>query len=162
VETVVRDLKRKVIHRKILDIQTDWPRHFDRSPGGFLRVKRDIRGRRIESVTRKGKRIVFHLSGGKERVVHLKMTGNFLLGEAGENNKFVRIRFFLDNGILFFSDIRKFGRILYGSSVDIEKLEDIKNVGPDPLELGFNEFKARFLGRRGIIKNILLNQAIVS
>ncbi len=162
VETVVRDLRRKIMGRKILDVQTDWPRHFSRSPGGFLRVKRGIRGRKIESVSRKGKRIIFHLSGGKLMIVHLKMTGNFLLGEAGENNKFVHIWFFLDNGILFFSDIRKFGRILYGTSHELERLDDVKNVGPDPLELGYKEFRERFAKRRGIIKSALLDQSIVS
>ena len=162
VETVARDLRSKILGARILGVRTIWPKHWSRSPGGFSRFARDVNGRTIRAVRRLGKRVVIELSGGKKLLAHLKMTGNFLWNEAGENNKHIRAVFSLSSGTLYFSDIRKFGRFIYGTDAELFRLKDISRLGPDPLELTSKDFIARFSGRRGRIKQALLNQEIVS
>ncbi|MDP3003939.1 MAG: zinc finger domain-containing protein, partial [Candidatus Azambacteria bacterium] len=63
-----------------------------------------------------------------------------------------------------FSDLRKFGKILVADEKDFKNLEDVKNIGPDPLtpKFGFNEFKSLISKKRGPIKKILIDQNIVS
>src|SRR3989344_2915592 len=162
VETVARSLNKKVRGQKILSAKTSWPRHFSRSPGGFAHFAREARGRVIKSISRRGKRIVFRLSGGKLLVAHLKMTGAFLYGVAGEGDRFTRVVFKLSRGTLYFSDIRKFGRFIFGNVAEVESSEDVKNIGPDPFSATATEFERRFRMRRGSIKNTLLNQSVIS
>ena len=162
VETVARSLNKKVRGQKILSVWTSWPRHFSRSPGGFTRFAREAKGKVVLDVSRRGKRIIFRLNGGKLLVAHLKMTGIFLWGVAGEGNKFTRMKIVLSRGTLYFSDIRKFGRFIFGDVAEVESSEDVKNIGPDPFSATAVEFERRLRARRGGIKNTLLNQVVVS
>jgi len=100
-------------------------------------IKNVIR-RRIESIRRRGKYIVFHLSGDGFLVTHLRMTGQFELGpESREDpgDPHDRVIFRLDDGRrLRFHDTRKFGRMVFtrkpGSILD--------RLGPEPFDPELN------------------------
>ncbi len=181
VETIVRDLNKKVRGKKILDVWTEWPKSFKRSPGGFEGFKKTVKNKSIKKVWRLGKNIIFDLSGDKEMLIHQKMTGHLLFGtwnmqhgtwipkEKGPLNErvngYVRTMFFLSSGKqMAFSDLRKFGKILVVDKKDFEKLEDVKDIGPDPLAPSFkiNKFISLIRKKRGPIKKILMDQNIVS
>ena len=181
VQTIVGDLNKKIKDLTIADVWTDWPKTFKRSPGGFDGFKKAVKGKRINKVWRIGKNIIFDLSNDGKMLIHLKMTGHLLVGtwemqrgvwvatERGvmmeKVNSYIRAMFFLsENKMMAFSDMRKFGKILEVKKENFENLEDIKNIGPDPLasSFKFGDFKKLIAGKRGPIKKILMDQNIVS
>ena len=57
-----------------------------------IKLTRDVVGRRIQRVLRRGKNIIFDLSGGLHLLVHLRMTGWFEFARAetlprGDSNR---------------------------------------------------------------------------
>lgn len=162
VETVARELNRVLKGQKILSVESFWPGLFSRSPGGLARAKRNLIGRVIQKVARRGKRIFIYLSGDTLLAVHLKMTGTFLWDQKTKNDRFIRAKFFLTRGTLYFSDIRKFGRMIVGSKAELLRHKDIAAIAPDPFQISVEAF-APALNRRSIpIKQALLNQEVIS
>lgn len=149
VQTITNDLRRKVKGAKILSLWTDHPKMV-KLPGA-ARFKTQIKGAKIEDVTRIGKNIIFHLDKGKAMLVHQKMTGHLMVGRwslkkgkvVSEQdgplkervNQYIHALFTLNNSkMIAFSDMRKFGRIAYGKKEQILDLPDIKDLGPDALD----------------------------
>jgi len=163
VETTVRGLKKTIVGKKILDVWTDWPKMFKTVP--YSKFKREIKGRKIKDVKRRGKNIIFELSGNYRLHMHLKMSGNLLVGKfPNANEPYVHTIFALSGGEqLAFSDIRKFGKIdLFRKK---EEEDDLKNLGPEPLERSFTlkKFKERLKDRPNAkIKAVLLDQRVIA
>lgn len=181
VQTIVNDLNRKIKGSTVTDVWSDWLKYFKRSPGGWENFKKTARGKKIEKIRRIGKNIIFDLSGGKKILIHQKMTGHLLVGKwrlnknkwvavekgplAEKVNGYIHVMFFLSGGkMLALSDLRKFAKVLAMDEKDFKNLEDIKNIGPDPLlpDFKFSKFKELMSGRRGVVKKILMDQDIVS
>ena len=188
VQTIVDDLNKKVKEVTITDVWTDWPKYFKRSPGGFEGFKKAVKGEKIKMVWRLGKNIIFDLSGGKKLLIHQKMTGHLLVGKWQLNDKkwiavekgllaekvngYIHTMFWLGgpsskigaSKMLALSDLRKFAKILVVDNKDFKNLEDVKNIGPDPLKpsFKFREFKGLITKKRGVIKKILMDQNIIS
>ena len=164
VETITRSLRRKLIGWRIVDLWTDWPKYFELS-GGFSKVKTILIGRKIVDLERRGKNILFFLSGDYILAVHLKMTGHFLFSPPLRPH-YAHLIFDLKKGArknkLYFSDIRKFARILVGRKDVVMARPEISKLGPDPLDLSLREFIARIEKYRGKIKTALLNQEILA
>ncbi len=147
VETVVRSLQ-SVAGRHIQNIEIRQKR--------ILRGKLDgARGKRIVSVTRRGKFIVFGLDEGY-LLVHLGMTGKLLLD--GEISKHTHAIFTLDRGVMLYTDSRQFGRIEYGRTLP----ERVQSLGPEPLEIAFNDFYTALHARKTQMKPLLLNQRFLA
>ena len=111
-----------------------------------------LAGRRIGSVKRYGKYIVVSLRGGGYLTIHLGMTGKLLLG--GEPGKHTHAILTLDRGVLLYDDSRQFGRLLYSEQFP----ERVGQLGPEPLEVAFDDFAAGLKHRKTSIKALLLNQ----
>lgn len=179
VETVVRDLQKRVVGRRILDVWTDWPKYFR---GTSLKVfKRHVIGKRILRVSRRGKNILIEISGGYLVLIHLKMTGHLLVGiwekrqetwqpignskeMRDPKNRFIRLIFFLDSKrypMLALSDLRRFAKVVCGPKEKILNLPDLKNLGPEALEISYKEFRDKFEVKRGKIKQVLMDQSFV-
>lgn len=80
-------------------------------------------------------------------------------------NRFIRLIFFLDKGgMLALSDLRRFAKVLCGRKEIIGNLPDLKDLGPEPLSPSFNFLKFRnlFRGRRGRIKQVLMNPQFIA
>jgi formamidopyrimidine-DNA glycosylase len=162
VETSVRALRKPLVGRTITGMV------FPGDPGRTInmtpaRMAQRIAGQRIEQITRRAKYLVFHLDADT-LVVHLKMTGHLYVLRPGEQSPFdrwVRVRFTLDNGReLRFSDARRFGRVYLCSRPE----EVLPDLGPEPLDEAFtlDVFRQRLAGRKGVLKSLLLNQAFVA
>lgn len=181
VQTIVNDLNKKVKGLKITDVWTDWPKYFRRSNGGFDGFKKEIKNKKIEKVWRFGKNIIFGLHGNKDMLIHQKMTGHVLIGIWKFKNKtwvsaqkgllnervngYIHTMFRLSNGsMMALSDLRKFAKILIFDDTDLKNLEDVKNIGPDPLTAGFKfqKFKSLIVKNKGMIKKVLMDQSIIS
>ena len=151
VETVVRSVAAHLAGRTI--VSTSFTSRFV-TPGNRSKLTQRLAGRRIESVTRRGKFILIALDQGT-LTVHLGMTGKLLLsGEAGEHTHGV---FTLDDGLLLYHDPRQFGRIEWSPGTPPR----VARLGPEPLEIGFEEFRGR-LKRKTRMKALLLNQAFLA
>ena len=172
VETVVRDLRPKVVGAEIQSIRSSWPRTLRTHRAEALEAA--LRGRRIESVERRAKLLVIGLSGGLALTVHLKMTGQLFVVPAGlPEDPYLRlVLVFTDGRELRFRDIRKFGRVgLYerdpGSSELVSEpggTAVFAAFGPEPLDpsFGLAQFRRRLFARKGRLKPLLLDQSFIA
>jgi formamidopyrimidine-DNA glycosylase len=123
-------------------------------------VRRGLIGQKVESLGRRGKYLIFHLSDRKALIIHLRMTGSLLL-DPREDGRYVRAGFCLSNGHRFvFSDRRRLGKMWLTNDADAV----VCKLGPEPLDKRFtaNTLRQR-LGRHHIpIKAALLDQCIVA
>ena len=117
-------------------------------------------GKRVISLERRGKYLIFHLSYGMVLIIHLKMAGALLLNPK-EADRHTRVIFHLDNGSqLIFTDRRRLGAIWL-----IENEQAVTGkLGPEPLT---PEFTAETLAKRlqshqAPIKAVLLDQAFLA
>ncbi|HZL56663.1 MAG TPA: bifunctional DNA-formamidopyrimidine glycosylase/DNA-(apurinic or apyrimidinic site) lyase [Bryobacteraceae bacterium] len=151
VETVVRTLRPLIVGRRILNAEFGQLRILRGLP---VETARALAGQKIKAIERHGKFIAIRLERGY-LTVHLGMTGKLLVN--ADRTKWTHAIFTLDRGVMIYDDPRQFGRIEYG----LELPERVAALGPEPLEVSFDEFARRLKERRSPIKAVLLNQAVV-
>jgi formamidopyrimidine-DNA glycosylase len=151
VETVVRSVAPYVAGRRILG--AEFTSRFV-TPGNRAALARRLAGRRVESVLRRGKFIVMPLDEGT-LTVHLGMTGRLLVRGAPDRHTHGVLT--LDDGVLLYHDPRQFGRIEWSAGPPPR----LARLGPEPLEISFEEFRAR-LRRKARLKPLLLNQTFLA
>lgn len=162
VETIRRDLLPLVRGRTIAEVwvSSNAPRLVQLIPPDEF--CRQLTGRRIEDISRRGKYLLFNLDAGLLWAVHLRMTGLLLHASSGcPDSSYLRARFRLDDGAwLCFIDLRKFGTMWL---VDDESIVTSK-LGPEPLGDDFTVGYLRgLLARRSApIKSTLLDQAAIA
>lgn len=186
VQTTVNYLKKSVLGRKILNLRTDTPKIF-KNKTGWKGALDEVRGRKIIGIYRRGKNIIFDFDGPFSMLVHQKMSGHLLLGRWKEENgnwkpitpatlndpmnRFIRVVFYLSGNLeMALSDLRKFAKIkifsarggsaIGGKDKKIDEIEEIKKLGPDPLEINFKVFLNALRKKKGKIKPTLLDQSI--
>ena len=90
VQTVVNDLNRKVVGRKIVGVWFDWPKMIkdplDQSKTKIAHkhvaeFEKAVIGKKILKARRRAKNILIYLSGGLLLLIHQKMTGHMLVGK---------------------------------------------------------------------------------
>jgi formamidopyrimidine-DNA glycosylase len=152
VETVVRSIT-PLVGRRIMSAEF---RNLRILRGGDPdRMAARIQGRKITAVRRYGKFILVSLSGGGYLLIHLGMTGRLLLGGAPGKHTHAILTF--DRGMLLYDDSRQFGSFQFFEEFPAR----VARLGPEPLEVSFEEFAAGLRGRKTSIKALLLNQAFV-
>jgi formamidopyrimidine-DNA glycosylase len=170
VTTTVKQLRKEIKNTKIVDIWSSYksPHYVGKEnikdPKYFSLFKKQIIGKKIVDVRRVGKNILIDLDDTQTILVHMKMTGSFLIGPYTEKDKYIRMIFNLKgNGfgkekVLAFSDLRKFAKVTLNT-------EDLKLLGPDPTTDIFTVDVLRdrlLLKPNGRIKNVLMDQTVVS
>jgi formamidopyrimidine-DNA glycosylase len=185
VETIRRQLEPEIVGRRIerasvLDQRLTRPEP-PRS------VERQLGGRRVEAVGRRGKYLLIRLDSGRTLALHLRMTGNLLLREAGDGVvadlmeteplggprlyessptlKHVRARLWLDDGReLVFTDMRRFGQAVVLDQGDELESYFAERVGIEPLsgELTPARMLELASGRKAPLKSFLLTQSAVA
>lgn len=175
VETVARGVDARVRGDRIVDAWFGSHREpFKNSP---RQQAAGLRERRIHSVHRTGKHIVFELGAQAEKrvagkrpadapiaaqwIVHLGMTGRLLVTTPeAEVAKHTHARIALASGQeLRFVDPRRFGRLEFR---DLGKTRGFAGPGAEPLLIEAVEFAALFRGRKLAIKAALLNQTLLA
>lgn len=161
VETVARNLRESgLVGRVVIDVIVRWPRTVDRPSVEELRVR--LRGQEIQAIGRRGKFLILSLSAGDSLLVHLRMTGKFLVASAAEPlDGHVHVILALDDGRqLRYHDTRKFGRVYL---VD-EPAEVIGRLGPEPIAADFTaeDLEAMLTQRRRQLKPLLLDQTFLA
>lgn len=160
VESVARTLGPELVERTVVAAQVLWPRCIAcPAPATFAE---EIVGRAFALAGRRGKFLLFGLSGGWSLLVHLRMSGRLTLARPDEpSSPHLRVRLGLDDGReLRFVDPRKFGRMWLLR----DPAQVLRDLGPEPLDEAFTAevFHARLAGRRARIKPLLLNQRFLA
>ena len=188
VQTIVSDLNKKIIGRKIIGVWFDAPKLIKKpKPAG---LEKQIKGLRIRAVKRRGKNILIYLEKYQMSdvgyrmfllLIHQKLTGHLLYGKWHIKNKkvgssvrgfleekvndYIHLIFYLDNDWqLALSDLRKFAKVLFGSKEEVEKLPDLTELGSEPLDKNFtvDKFMSLMNLKKGKIKQVLMNQEIIA
>jgi formamidopyrimidine-DNA glycosylase len=172
VETVVRDLRPRIVGAEIRAARSSWPRTLRTHQAAEFEAA--IRGHTIVSIGRRAKLLVVHLSDGLALTIHLKMTGQLFVVPAGtpEDSYLRLVLVFADGRELRFRDIRKFGRVgLYELDPTTGELVSepggtavLGGFGPEPLDPGFDlaRFRRRIRARKSRLKPLLLDQSFIA
>jgi len=174
VETIRRDLSRKIIGKKIKNVVVKKPRLIKSSTKKFVGA---LKNNVIKKIDRRGKLLIVHLGKDGFLLIHLKMTGQLIYkkgakivgGGHGElegkklPGKHTHIIFeFSDKSKLFFNDLRQFG---YMKIVDKKELKEIlTGFGVEPLNCDFtlNKFREILKNKKTSIKQLLMNQKFIA
>jgi len=161
VETVAAGLRAVISGRRIRDARCRLPK--------LLRETRPVdlealAGSRISGVRRRGKVLIIEAES-RALLFHLKMTGQFLWVRADEpadkHTHFV-LAFHDAAEELRFRDVRKFGFCRCLLCAEVEASDEVGRLGPEPLEIGPEEFAARIAARKGRLKSVLLDQRVLA
>ena len=125
----------------------------------------DIAGRTIEEVERRGKFVLFGLSGDRLLVVNPMLTGAFQYCEPSAR-KFKRtsVILSLSNGYdLRYVDDRQMGRVYYLTPAQLKQVPQLHDQGPDVLDgISFEDFQQRLARFHGEIKGVLTRGRVIS
>ena len=157
VETIKNELSPHVVGRKIAAVEFAWEGIVKQPSAEEFRTR--VTGQRITGLSRRGKYLLFALSGGEILVMHMKLTGSLLVNPA--DDKFVRALFRLDDGTrVAFRDPRKFGAMW----LTADEGTIAARLGPEPIAQDFTaETLAGILNHRAApVKAILLDQALIA
>ncbi len=160
VQTIVDDLNRKVIGTQITQvIYTD--------EGKKLISKSDqdlsdiLPGEKITRAQRRAKYLILNLSGGRNLIIHLKLTGQlFVRDQNYATEPFTRLILKLDDKReIRFADREGYGEVVLADGID--KVEP--NLGPEPFEISEQTFGDNLLATKlGTIKEALIDQKVIS
>lgn len=173
VESIRSMLEKRVLNKKISKLEILDTKAIARpEPDSFCSA---ILGRKILSIRRDAKYLIFDFDDTSKMIVHLRMTGNLLYmdGSSKLNIKLdesglprhARVIFTLNDGsLLCFCDQRKFGRLWFYSSDEDYKACGIDRLGPEPLSADFSkEYLYKCLAKtKRQVKAVLLDQSLVS
>ncbi|RJQ37132.1 bifunctional DNA-formamidopyrimidine glycosylase/DNA-(apurinic or apyrimidinic site) lyase [Candidatus Parcubacteria bacterium] len=164
VELTRRKLLPLISGERITAFHSAWPRNI--IGASRIAMARELPGRAIRSVERRGKVLLVDLSGAPARqfAVHLCMSGRLAVEPAGSvRSPWARAWWTLGNGTeLRFIDPRKFGRIWYGDPARLLAHAYLSSLGPDARTIGREAFIRRVAGRRAGIKALLLRQDTIA
>jgi len=172
VETIRQILSKAVVGKTIKNIEVRKPKIFQGDP-------KQVIGRKIEGIERRGKMLIIRLSGDKALVVHFKLTGQMVWVEDKLKIKNEKLKIVLDHpipfagtelpaktthliftingGKLFYNDLRQFGWI---KVVKLDQLDKLDHLGPEPFDKEFTvEYLERIFSRTSKpIKLVLMDQ----
>lgn len=159
VETIKNDLAPQIVGRAFTDVTLSWPRAVREATPGEFRSR--LIGQTVVGLERRGKYLIFRLSGGDALILHLRMSGSLLLRWPSATDGYVRTVFSLDNGQeLRFSDVRKMGMMWLVKDVR----EVIDKLGLEPFDPAFTpQVMAQGLSKRAApIKSVLMDQSFIA
>jgi formamidopyrimidine-DNA glycosylase len=157
VETIKNELLPHVLNRTIQSVDIFWDKMVKQpSPKEF---RQQVVGQKITTLSRRGKYLFFHLSGGAVLIMHMKMTGSLVLNP--KDTKYACAIINLDNGTaVYFHDPRKFGKMW----LEKDTKTVISQLGPEPLDKDFTPAALSLIlsKRTAPIKPVLLDQSIIA
>ncbi len=158
VETIKNEITPHVVGQFLIGIVV----YDDKLLGGMPVEKfcGELLGKKIVKIGRRGKYLIFTISGGHVLVLHLRMTGSLLLN-TDENTPYVRAVLQFGNGEqIAFVDRRRLGMMYL---LDTET-KIIEKLGVEPLTEDFtvDVLANKCHGRKAPIKAVLLDQNFIA
>ena len=161
VETIKRQLNRKIKRKKIKAVEVRLPR-FVKYP--LKKFKQLVARAKITSISRRAKLLIIELSNEYCLIIHLKLTGQLIFnGQATKHTHL--IYYFTDGSRLIHNDLRQFGFV---KVIPKKKLADFlvkEKFGPEPLTKKFTlELFKKLLSQRknSKIKPLLMDQKFIA
>lgn len=163
VEYVSRALGRAIVGRSISVAELRRPRLApETKPERFASL---LSGSVVGSVSRRGKYILIELNNGRTLIVHLRMSGRFLLlSDDDSDPKFAHAVFhFEGSDRLVFEDQRHFGLMKVVSTAKVFHTKEIACLAPEPLSEDFfpDCLAAVLKASNRSLKEVLLDQTKV-
>lgn len=178
VQTVASDLHAKLAGQTVTSVVVNSPKQVAPGPKDFIKI---LCGRRIRSVARRAKVVVFTLDKNLVMVGHMKMTGQFIYkSKAGRlaggghpfgvrglglPNKYTQVQLGLKSGdSLYFNDTRRFGYVRIYSAADWKRMH-AEDWGIDPFEKKFTPALLLSWARRRskvTIKQLIMDQSLLA
>ncbi len=177
VEIVVRGLRKAVKGKTIGKVRLNAPVSSIVVSDSLKPKKLDkqLEGRTIEKINRRGKNILISLSGELTLWVHLKMTGKFRwVDKSTQVEKHdLMVAEILSNGKtgkttqvaqmqLRFNDYRRFGRLRLFKNDELWEQKGLVELGPEPLEISADNFSKLIRGHSRMIKPALMDQSLIA
>ena len=125
-----------------------------------------LQGATLERLSRRAKFLVAELSSGETLLMHLGMSGSFIVGDvrAGQNPKHDHVVFTMsgkDNPLVIYNDPRRFG---FMELLEVGDQGRMVDLGPEPLSNNFSgpALYEALRGKKAPIKSALLDQHVVA
>ena len=164
VETIRRSLEEKIKGKTLVGVEVFLEKMFKGTASEDPEA--GINGRKINSIERRGKYLIIHLTGGMAMVIHLRMTGQLMYcTPEQEKAKHTHVIFQLnDKCELRFADQRQFGKVQLIPEKELDTISGLKTLGVEPLSTKFTRewFKKGLRNRRTKVKPLLLDQTFVA
>jgi formamidopyrimidine-DNA glycosylase len=159
VQTIVAELAGRVAGRTMTHVDL---RRADIVTPRAVDFPKLITGRRIASLTRRGKRILFTLDNHHGFYIHLGMTGRLTIRGPGSASPEPALHTHLiltfDTGLqLHFTDPRRFGGLFWLAAASGDQ-----DLGPEPLTLTPPRLARRLHNTARPIKSALLDQRLIA
>ena len=169
VEVLRRDLEKDIVGRKVAEVEVRRMKNTKRvirrhkTPKEF---RDKLKGRKIASVGRKGKYLLFGLDSGDVLVAHFGMSGRFLRGTKRiPLDQHAHVIFtFAVGGDLRYIDPRTFGELFVTAGDELGKVKELSHIGIDPLEATFTwqQFSHALATKAAKLKPLLMDQQFMS
>lgn len=163
VETVRRSLLGLIQNKTIKDIHVYYAKIIIGDPEFFVTA---LQGRKLLTIDRRGKYLLFRFDHDLTMISHLRMEGKYFVRQSIEpENKHVHVVFeFTDGSVLQYQDVRKFGRMQLVQTGTEAQVSGIKALGPEPFSPDFkvDSFYTALRRHHKAIKQVLLDQHVVT
>ncbi|HKJ68658.1 MAG TPA: DNA-formamidopyrimidine glycosylase family protein [bacterium] len=148
------------LHQRVTAVDTRDARVLeDITPETFREA---LTGREFAASSRHGKNFFAHLDAGNFLLLHFGMTGELKYFEHPDQEPdHTRVLFTFDNGWhLGYVNMRMLGKVNVISSIDeyVEK----QSLGPDALQLSYDQFAGLLSSKRGMIKSAFMDQSLMA
>lgn len=162
VETVRNTLKKRILNKKIKDVNIIYSKMLDSDINEFKKVLID---NQFNDILRVGKWLIFELNN-HYLLSHLRMEGKYFLKNSNEEvqkHEHIIITF-NDETDLRYHDTRKFGRMKIVKKDELWDTDEIKKQGKEPMDnsLTSSYLLDKFKNKKLPIKSVLLDQTIIS
>jgi formamidopyrimidine-DNA glycosylase len=161
-ETIARGLDRLIRGRRLSAARCLTAGICERS------VKYPI-GDRVAAVGRRGKKVLVRFRGGSTLLISLGMSGQLRRRGNGPMPAHTHMLLSFEGRDVIYVDPRRLGRLRPDRVATTMWAADGRvaawcggRLGPDALDVGWEDFAAAFRGRKGAIKPLLLNQRVVA
>ncbi len=190
VESLRRSLVPFIVGQKILEIDVKLPKLIS-AKGTTRQISEEktssfidgLTNQRIIDIDRRAKNLIFKLENKSILLVHLKMTGQLVykpniedktkliwgghpIKDSEQNlpHKHTYLTFKLEQGTLYYNDVRQFGYLLfYPNQAEFKQENHFKDLGVEPFdeEFTFEYFLQHLSKKSGQLKKVFLDQTVV-
>ncbi|MEQ8822882.1 MAG: bifunctional DNA-formamidopyrimidine glycosylase/DNA-(apurinic or apyrimidinic site) lyase [Filomicrobium sp.] len=139
------------------------------------RFAKRVAGCRIEQLARRAKYLIARFDSGEALIMHLGMSGRYLIEKPGEEAKPVPVAthrpqhdhvvFHTEDGAtVTYNDPRRFGFMVMCAGDDLDQHPLLRDLGPEPLGNAMNaaHLAKRAAGRKNDLKAFLMDQRNVA
>lgn len=162
IETIRYHLENKTCNKTVEAVTVNREKALNVSVEAFSEA---IKGQRITSVRRRAKQIIISLSNRNSLIIHFMLEGNarfFYSHEEVDGTPSVLLLFDSGERLGFFKI--NLGYIHLTATTDLEKMSELADLGPEPLDDDFtvDKFIALLNERKGMIKPLLMDQKFLA